>query len=808
MSGSVIAKEAKAPESVKCYHCGDHCKPGLIVLDNLDFCCNGCKTVYEILDSNNLCAYYEFESNPGVAQLEAKSNALFDYLDSEPIKKQLLDFASEDYESVTLTIPNIHCSSCIWLLENLTRLNSDILHSKVDFVEKRLTVHYLPKEFSLKNLAELLDAIGYAPVINLDDGEPPSSEKTERSKNKQLIFKLGVAGFCFGNVMLLSFPDYLGLTGIEKTYSNFFRYLNMLLALPVVFYSGSEYLTSALKSIRQRYANIDVPIALGVMALFLRSSYEVISGAGSGYFDSLVGLIFFLLIGKWFQAKSYRTLSFERDYKSYFPLAIQKLVDDVLVSTPVKALEKGDEILVRNNEIIPGDAILIDKEASIDYSFVTGESEPVRRKQGDYIYAGGRQVGSGIRLVIQKKISQSYLTKLWNNEAFSKEKSSLKLVDQISQYFTLTIILLALGGAFYWQLADPSKTWTVFTAVLIVACPCALALSTPFTTGSVTRVFGKNRFYLKNADVAEQMGSIEHVIFDKTGTLTDNNQHQFSFIGELSDADKGIIAMIAGNSTHPLSTEISKSLITHQNSRHLLTGFKEIPGKGLQAEVNGLNIRLGSATFVGIDEPNHGKATRVFVKFGDSFKGYFELKTNYRKGMSSLIQHLKQRFRLSVLSGDNNGEQASLQKIFPKNTQMFFDQAPEDKMNVIKEFQNQGKVMMLGDGLNDAGALMQSEVGIAVTENTSHFSPASDAILEASSLYKLDKFLSLAKSSKKIIMASFVLSVLYNLGGIGFAITGNLTPLIAAILMPLSSISVVVFTTLMVRFSANRLKLN
>lgn len=792
-----------------CYHCGDECDGNPIQHDQKAFCCNGCKTVYEILSSNELCDYYELENTPGISQKKPKGAPLFDYLDNQSLKKQLLDFTSDDYERVTLSIPNIHCSSCIWLLENLSRLNPAILDSKVDFTQKQTTVHYVPKEVSLKAVAVLLDAIGYSPSINLDDSLAESKQKSKKTYNKKLIIKLGVAGFCFGNVMLLSFPDYLGLTGIEKQYTNFFRYLNMLLAVPVVFYAGSEYLVSALKSLKQRFTNIDVPIALGVIVLFTRSSYEVISNLGPGYFDSLTGLIFFLLIGKWFQTKTYEALSFDRDYKSYFPLAIQKLVSGEYVSTPVKELKKGDEILVRNNEIIPGDAILVEARAAIDYSFVTGESEPVTKIKGDYIYAGGRQVGSNIKLVIQKEISQSYLTKLWNDKAFKEEKPHVKLVDQISRYFTLVIIALALGGAVFWQFLDPTKTWTVFTAVLIVACPCALALATPFTVGSVMRVFGKNNFYLKNTDVVEKISLIDTMVFDKTGTLTSTDKKQVDFIGTLSSTDKALIHGLTKDSTHPLSKLVSQSLHDSNNDTIEFSVFEEISGKGLVGEFNGTSVQIGSDKFTGIENTSSTKASRVFVLINDQAKGYFEIKTSYRNGLRELIQKLGVKFRLAILSGDNETEEKTLNTFFPNSSGMYFNQSPDDKLKVIRHMQDEGhRVLMLGDGLNDAGALMQSDIGIAVTEDTSHFSPASDAILEANALTKMGEFLSLGKTAKGIIIGSFLLSFIYNAGGITLALFGQLTPLVAAILMPLSSITIVIFTTTMVRIVANKLKLN
>ncbi|MFT7382255.1 MAG: Cu+-exporting ATPase, partial [Roseivirga sp.] len=507
-------------ESIKthCYHCGDAVEHVDILFEDHHFCCNGCKTVYEILSVNDLCDYYSLENTPGSTIKEKEGHSIFDFLDNDTIKKQLLDFEGQGFQRVTFHIPNVHCSSCIWLLEHLYRLNGGILDAKLNFTSKQLTVNYRSEEIDLRQVAELLDSIGYGPQISLEDNEAKNKPKNEY--NKTLLIKMGIAGFCFGNIMLLSFPDYLGLTGIEKEYSQFFRYLNLILSIPVVFYAGSDYFTSALKSAKQKFANIDVPIAIGLLVLFTRSAYEVVAQVGPGYFDSLVGLVFFLLIGKWFQDKTYSALSFDRDYQSYFPLAIQKKVENVFLPVPVKELNKGDEIMVRNGEVLPADAILIDDFASIDYSFVTGESVPVMRKKGDYVYAGGRQIGKQVRFIVQKEVSQSYLTQLWNNDAFANKEVQLSLIDRVSRYFTVLVLAISIGAAIYWQLNDPTQTWLVFTSVLIIACPCALALSTPFTLGSIMRVFGRNHFYLKNAEVIEQLNATNTIVFDKTGTIT------------------------------------------------------------------------------------------------------------------------------------------------------------------------------------------------------------------------------------------------------------------------------------------------
>jgi len=793
--------------NAKCYHCGDACVEDRIVLDDKQFCCNGCKTVFEVLNDNDLCDYYSFEATPGLSQNKERA-ALFDFLDNTDVCKQLLEYADSEQERVTLSIPNIHCSSCIWLLEHLTRLAPAVISSTTDFGQRKLTVSYHTDQYSLRDLAELLDRIGYTPVINLEQAD----EHGTRAKtfNKTLLIKLGIAGFCFGNVMLLSFPDYLGISTLEQSYQQTFRWLNLFLSIPVVFYAGSEYFVSAYKSLAQRFANIDVPIAIGVSVLFLRSVYEVVSGIGPGYFDSLVGLIFFLLIGKWFQNRTYEALSFDRDYKSYFPLAIQTKREGGFVSIAVQEIKKGDEVLIRNGELIPADAILIDSKAYIDYSFVTGESAAVEKAKGQYVYAGGKLSGKQGRFIVQKPVSQSYLTSLWNNEAFTRKDQHEKLVDQISQYFTLIIIAISVVAAVYWQLTDPSKTWLVFCSVLIVACPCALALSTPFTTGSILRVLGRNKIYLKNADVVERLQKIDTIVFDKTGTITNVSEKDICFEGEeLTLAEQQMIIIAVSSSTHPLSRFVKSLLSNVEASDYSLESFEERVGAGILAQVSGVTVKLGSAAFVGLgaSSTDHS-ASFVYLRIGSNYRGRFVVKNVYRKGLKSVIALLGKKFKLGILSGDSDVERKNLSSFFPKTTPMLFSQKPDDKLNAIKEMQAVGQsVMMVGDGLNDAGALKQSDVGVAVTEDVSTFSPACDAIMHADAFSQFDNFIKLIKRSKYVVYTSFALSLLYNVVGLSVAVSGWLTPLFAAILMPLSSISVVVLTTLLVKFISLKLKL-
>lgn len=789
--------EVEIEKDLQCFHCGQQCEDTLW-LDDKVFCCYGCRTVYEILSANQLCEYYDLEKNPG-HQLTETSDETFQYLDEKDIRKKILDFDSDNLARVTFYLPAVHCVSCIWLLENLHKIDRGILHSEVNFTQKKVSVNFNPKLVALSRIARLLSSLGYVPRINLDSDEP-TRPKVDRS----LVLKVAVAGFCFGNVMLFSFPEYLGLDHAEKDLNRIFAWLNLALSVPVFFYSGWGYLLSAAKSFRQKQINIDVPIAAGLLALFLRSSYDIITASGPGYFDSFTGLVFFLLIGRWFQSKTYESLAFNRDFTAYFPLAINKLVKEEWKPVVIYKLRRGDVIRVRNMEIVPADSTLMDEAAFIDYSFVTGESKPVQAKRGDLVYAGGRLIGTPVQLVVEKKTSQSHLTSLWNNEAFRKveENKFQKILDRTAQKFTWAILVIAFMTALYWQYTNPSEMWLVLTAVLMVACPCALALAAPFTFGSMLRVFGKNHLYLKNADVIERLAGINAVVFDKTGTVTHGQCPEITFHGTISEAQLGVVKTLTGYSTHPLSKMICKS-IAH-GTADVVVGFKEIPGKGIQAEIDGSSFRIGSAEFAGAPGQDNPQASNVYVSVNGLAVGYFTIRTAIRKDIAPMITRLGRK-SAALLSGDHDGDRKQMEKLFGTATPLLFNQSPQEKLQYIKELQRQGKkVLMVGDGLNDAGALRQSDVGIAVTEDSGVFTPASDGILYGENIQMLDKYLDLARSSSYILKAGFAISFFYNAVALSFAVSGNLTPLVAAILMPISSISVVGFSTLAVNFTANR----
>jgi len=774
----------------QCFHCGEPCLTEQIRLEEKAFCCEGCKMVFQILNESNLCEYYNLNENPGISQRIKIRKDKFAYLDDEKTQSKLISFRDEKQVHVTFYLPQMHCSSCLYLLENLHRLNEGVISSKVNFTRKEVDIVFFSTSTTLRKVVETLTEIGYEPYISLND-----LKEKRPGLDKSMVYQLGIAGFCFGNIMLMSFPEYLGIDASETALRGAFRWMNFALAIPVFLYSALPFYISSWKGFKHRFLNIDAPIALAIIITFVRSAWEVISGTGGGYFDSMTGIVFFMLAGRIVQDKTYRQLSFERDYTSYFPIAISVLKENVETPTQLPDIKPGDTMLIHNEELIPADGILTKGRAFIDYSFVTGESLPVLKEVGELVYAGGKQTSGNIEILVVKEVAQSYLTKLWNKEEMKDEatEKNVSFVHLLSRYFTYIVFTIASATAIYWAINDSTRIWPAVTSIFIIACPCALLLSNTFTNGNVLRILSRNRFYLRNAQTIETLAQATHIVFDKTGTLTTPNEQEIEYDGSpLSAFEKNQVAALASSSSHPLSRALAQQLKYDGNCS--ISNFEEIPGKGIKALIGNKIFKMGSYSYI-TNSHDKKSGTSVFLSIDNELIGHFTFSNQYRKEVPELVQKLKNKYALSVISGDTESERQRLQDIFGERTTLLFHQKPEDKLNYIKYLQQKGEiVLMIGDGLNDAGALKQSNIGLAVAEQINNFTPGSDAIIEAKKLGFLPRFFQLCNANRNIVLASFVLSIAYNIIGLFFAVQGNLSPLIAAILMPSSSLSILLLT--------------
>jgi Cu+-exporting ATPase len=779
--------ETIAPQKNKltCAHCGLPARKEIFEGD-LHFCCHGCKTAHSFFSGTEACEL----PSPGTPRTENELK----WLDQPQVIAKWQVGKEGSAVRVRLKIPNIHCVSCVQVLERLFIKKPGIVRSQVQFLRKELEITFHPDQLSFSGLVAYLDSLGYIP--DLQDSQNPAVDG-KLSVAALLTIRMAVAGFCTGNIMLLSFPEYLGLQDDE--YRHFFGWLNLFIALPAVFFSGWTYLQAVYRGITRQILNLDVPIGIGMVATLVLSIYEITTQTGSGYFDSLTGLIFFLLIGRWVQNRTFDFLSFERDFRSYFPLSVLRVSETEEIPILSSDVKVGDLLKIRHGEILPCDSILISEKASMDYSFVTGESQTIEEKKGNLLMAGGRQTSGPILVTAMQEMSRSQLVTLWNNPIFKKESHTrLKtFADQVARYFTPSVLILALLVCFFWLWFEPAISLKAFVSILIIACPCTLSLAYPMALSNAMRLLGKKGMFLKNAEVLETLSGIQTLVFDKTGTLSHRMGEEVHYYGKTLDEDsrKAISAVLSG-STHPLSLAVVQYLGAAPSDLELKY-FKEVKGSGVKGIWNSMEVEAGSSGFIGeipkSDQGSDPLGSRVYIRLQGTFFGYFSVKSAPLPFVPKLMHTLAQKFQIHLLSGDHEEGQTFWKSMFQSlSGTSSFQQTPEGKLAFIQNIQKEGKVVaMIGDGLNDSGALKTADAGIAIATSAHQFTPGSDVILLSDRLVDLPKYLAFARKTMAVVRFCFWTSLVYNAIGLSFAIMGQLQPVVAAILMPASSITVV-----------------
>lgn len=772
---------------VVCYHCGADCDHLAIQSEGRNFCCEGCSTVYHILHGKGMDQYYCLNETPG-NQIRNAKNKFFPVLDQEAEMNKFITFRDEHIIKVTLFLPDMHCSSCIWLLEHLNKMQDGIIHSAVNFMEKNIYLTLDTTKITLRKTAEFLTTLGYEPQLDQE-----TKVKSQQVLNKRYFIYIGIAGFAFANIMMMSFPEYLGLQSEnDSSIAQYFRYLNLALSLPVLYIAYQVFFVKAYKSIVNKYINIDAPVSLAILVTFIRSVYEIISGTGAGYLDSMSGIVFFMIIGRYFQERTFTTLRFNRNLNAFFPITVEVVHRDRTISTTVQEVKVGEILFVRRGEIIPVDGEVREGNSQIDYSYITGESRPIDIFNGKYVFAGGRLLGDSVYVNVLKSFSQSDFTQMWNNEAFKKEEvEQMNWTDKIGTYFTIVVLFVALMSWMYWLGIDQGKAWNALTAVLIVACPCALLLSSSYTLGFMSRLFARYGLFVKNTGVIDKMASMNSLIFDKTGTLTsDAYQVQLKY-ATWTEEEKLAAMSLMRQSMHPLSQAILRNEVSALGLP--IQSWKEIKGQGIEGWVSDCHVQIGSAEFTGNSTQQHG-GSEVFININGKLKAHYSIQSAFKGGALNMLSRLKD-YTLTLLSGDTVEMKNDLSKLLPENMPIHLAQSPQDKLNFVKTLQLNGQhVMMIGDGLNDAGALRQSDIGVAVVDHLHSFAPACDVILDAHHVGALDLFLNAARSARNLIKFGFLYAIIYNCIGLYFAVSASLLPIVAAILMPLSSLGVILIS--------------
>lgn len=767
------------------------------------FCCSGCASVFTILQTRGFGGYYACRVPPGVSQRtrESRADDHFAILDEADTAREFLLSLSADQARAIFRVPGLHCASCVWLVEQLWRVVPGVAKSEVDLMRRTVRIDFDPAATSLRRIAEALTAIGYEPSLD------PETQAQRSGIRRTLLLKIGLAGFAFGNVMIFSFPQYLSGKPVEAPFRQLFDSLNLALSVVVLLYSASDYFRGAWAALSRRGITLDVPVALGLAVMFVRSTADIAAGTGTGYFDSFTGLVFFLLIGKLFQEKAFDAIAFDRGVRSFLPLYARVMRDGVLVTRPIQDIAPGDTVHVRPNEVVPADAWLLDDHAEVDQAFITGESEPIAVARGEMVRAGARIVGRGARLTAQRPASQSTLVELWAHPVLQRTKAHwlADVAARFGAWFTLIAVGLAVAGAVAWW-PDVRLSLEVATAVLIIACPCALTLAAPITLGTAAGVLGRAGCYLKSPAVALDLSRINHVAFDKTGTLTATERTTDIERDGLTPAEWHLIRSLASHSTHPVSRALAEAPTTAPSDL-LVRSVTEVAGQGIAGRVGRHQVAIGRPEFVAAQAgvtrstlPPAGDLLGWTLAAVDGRVGRFRLTHATRPGVEGMLARLGRRFRLSLLSGDHARHADLWRGWFREPT---FDQSPADKLTAVKAAQDRGDhVLMVGDGLNDTGAFAAADVGMAVSDDTACLVPACDVVIQGHQLTSLPAFLTYARRARHVIVLCFLVSIAYNVLGLTLALRGDLTPLVTAILMPVSSLTIIGLSVGLMRWRA------
>ena len=771
-----------------CAHCGAPCLQSH-EWNGLSFCCHGCETVYRFLNDQGLQRYYELaEGERGIRVEVPEGGDELEVLQHPEVREKYIRYEDEEKTIYLLKIPAIHCRACVWLLEKLPTWCEGVMEARVNLDQGQLEVTATSEKQRLGEVVAMLRRLGYAPDLSFDmkSGGVSSSSRLH-------WLEIGVAGFCFGNVMLFSFPEYLSSSPLDEGFEHVFRWLNWLFSLPVMLFCARSILLSGFRSLLTRRPTVDLPIALGIAVLWGWSTWAVVVGAGGGYFDSLCGLVFFLLLGRSYQRKSFSHLVFERDEHRFFPLSVRLLREGKEVVQPLQSLGRGDRYLVRHGSLIPVQSVVHRGRAFLDYRMVTGETRSIEKKVGERIHPGGLQRGGEVELEAVEDLNESELVRLWNGK---EEKPSKReaLLDRFSAYFTVVILGLAVFAFVYHGMS--AEALHRACAVLIVACPCALALSAPLTFGQAIRELSKRGFFVRHGASIETLAEIDHWIFDKTGTLTHIDDGGGEWTRPLTEPLRSAVSVLARQSNHPVASAMFNSLVQVEDrcetTEWLLEegSFVEHPGQGMEGMIAGQRIRVGSRRWLTDEVESSAEEGAVWIEANGEIVGEFRPRLSLRQGVLEGLEKMGQRFDLSLISGDHDGDRHAFEAYF-KAERMAFEQSPQDKANYVGKWVKKGRrVAMVGDGINDGPAMKTAHLGLAIPIDDGSFSPNSDVIVQESAVQHLFSFIQFCEFSTKNVGLCILISLIYNSIGISAAISGFLTPLWCAVLMPISSLSI------------------
>lgn len=797
--------------SIHCYHCGLPVEKvgsftAIVSNETREFCCFGCQTVCETIHNAGLESFYQKTPDGEFLAPPPELSAELASYDLDDVQADYVDNLG-DVRTIHLLVEGIHCAACVWLIEHSLAKQSGVISAEVNLTSKRLRLKWDNRLSSLSKILHALGNIGYAAV----PFDPDTAEGALAKRHRSLLYRMAFAGFAMMNLMWITIALYSGAD--EGEFKNWFHWLSFLIATPTLFYAGYPFLRNAILGLRRRYLTMDLPIAIGATATYSYSTYVTMMGSHHGhvYFDTVVNFLFVILVGRYLEAISKReALSATSRLLELQPKLATVIIEGSPKVVPIRSVKVGDHILVKPGEKVPVDGVIIDGQSAVDESMLTGESLLVVKKLNDTVVAGSINGEGAFTVKAEQVLRNTALAKIvaLMEDAQASKAPIQCTADRIVPWFVVITLTLATITFLYWNQFDFEHALLAATSVLIITCPCAFGLATPMSVAVATGMGAHHGILVKQGAALEYLSHVTHFVFDKTGTLTEGKLRvvRIEPLTGLSQDDLlRFAASVEQHSEHGIAKAVIEESISHHLELLPITDFSSSAGQGVQANLHGRKVLLGTQVWLSeqsISIPTSGldRATIleqqgiscIFVAIDGEVVGLIGLADQLRSDAKKMIADLQQQgIAVTVLSGDRSSVVKAITSELG-DIERYAEVLPKDKSDVIKALQKQGAIVaMVGDGVNDAPALIQADVGIALASGTDVSIESADIVLSHNELYKVADARRLASRTLRTIRQNIILSISYNIIMVPLAMTGHVNPLIAAITMPISSLLVI-----------------
>ena len=803
-NGAVPSVATAARREVACTHCGNPVPAGLVMPEKVEqFCCHGCQTVFFAIREQGLDGYYGMRRDDASSgQRPHTTDRTYVEFDDSAFQSRYCRALADGTVRTELYLEGVHCAACVWLVERATGSFGSGTRARLDIGRSAAEITFDPKTTTLSQVARRLDALGYASHPYRGADARDLRVKEERA----LMGRIGVAWAVAGNVMVMAITLYSGyFTDMDAETEQLFRWVSFALTIPAFFWSARVFFVGAWRAAKARMLHMDLPIAVGLSAGFIGCTVNVIRGTGEIYFDSVATLIFLLLVGRWLQLRQRRLAGDAAELLYSLAPGSARLVENGQVTeVPVERLAAGDVVEVRAGDTIPTDGVIVLGRSSLDASVLTGESRPVDVAEGDAVNAGTLNIAALLQIRTEATGEDTRVGRLMLAvaEAARRRAPIVALTDHVIGYFVAVVLLLAAMTAGLWLWLDPKLALDHAVALLIVTCPCALGLATPLAVTAAVGKAAQRGILVKGGDAMERLAKPGLVLFDKTGTLTTGKIALMQWLGDPSV--QPLVAVLEQQSAHPLA----RAVVAHFGEQPMVavSEVQQTVGGGLHAQVAGHALVVGSPAFVAQSVGAHGLQvqdwieqltarawTPVLVAQDGVVVAAMGFGDTVRPEAAACLRALEaEGMEVGILSGDHPDVVAAVARqlgVAPERAQG--GATPEQKLLKVQEELRHGPVLMVGDGVNDAAALAAATVGISVHGGAEASLAAADVFLTESGLDPIVALITGARRTVRTIRRNIVFSLIYNLIGAGLAMAGLLSPLVAAILMPFSSLTVV-----------------